>query len=62
MLNQLKPDIRKLLELTRKMENYDATLAAYQAAGKPIQPKPAGEAERKRMGLEAIHLRSKWGI
>lgn len=36
MLNELQPDLRRLLDLTRKMENYDATLAAARGAGKPI--------------------------
>jgi hypothetical protein len=41
MLNELQPDVRKLLDLARKMENFDATLAAARAAGKPIEPAEA---------------------
>jgi len=28
MLNELQPDLRELLNLVRKVENFDATLAA----------------------------------
>lgn len=62
MLNELQPDLRKLLDLVRKIENFDATVAAARAAGKPIDPTQSALAERKRMGLEAAHLREKWGI
>jgi hypothetical protein len=62
MLNHLQPDMRRLLELARKMENFDATLAAMQAAGKPIEPGSEAHDERKRMELESIHLREKWAI
>lgn len=60
MLNDLQSDIRKLLELARKMENYDATLAAYRAIGKPIEPEPTAIDERKRIQLESMKLREKW--
>lgn len=30
MLNELQPDLRELLDLVRKVENFDATLAASQ--------------------------------
>lgn len=33
-LNHLQDDIAEMLDLTRKIENYDATLAAMQAAGR----------------------------
>ena len=62
MLNELQPDVRKLLDLVRKMENFDATLAAAYNAGNPIEPTQAAHDERKRMELEAMHLREKWSI
>ncbi|MYM92603.1 hypothetical protein [Duganella vulcania] len=62
MLNQLQPDLRRLLDLTRKMENFDATLAAARTAGKPIDPKQPALDERRRMEQEATHLRAKWDI
>ena len=62
MLNELQPDVRKLIDLARKMENFDATLAAVRSAGKPIEPAPAALGERKRMELEYKHLREKWSI
>lgn len=62
MLNELQPDLRRLLDLTRKMENYDATLAAARGAGKPIEPEQPAVEERKRMELESMHLREKWHI
>ena len=40
MLNELQPDMRELLDLVRKVENFDATVAASQMAGKPINPAP----------------------
>jgi len=62
MLNQLQPDLRRLLDLTRKIENFDATLAAASAAGKPIEPGEEAYKERKRMEQESLHLREKWAI
>ena len=62
MLNQLQPDVRRLLDLVRKMENFDATLAAAREAGKPIEPTNDAYTERKRMELEATHLRDKWSF
>lgn len=62
MLNQLLPDLRRLLDLTRQMENFDATLAAASAAGKPIDPSQQAYDERSRMQQEAMHLRGKWSI
>lgn len=62
MLNELQPDVRKLLDLARKMENFDATLAAARAAGKPIQPAQEALNERERMEQESMHLRKKWAI
>lgn len=62
MLQDLQPDIRQLLTLTRKMATYDATIAASQLTDKPIQPLPAAVAERKRQEQEALHLQLKWGL
>ena len=62
MLNELQPDVRKLLDLVRKMENFDATLAANGGGSTPIKPTQAAYDERKRMELEAMHLRDKWSI
>jgi hypothetical protein len=62
MLNYLQSDIRKLLDLVRRMENFDATIAASQAASKAIQPEQTALDERKRMEREALHLREKWAI
>lgn len=38
MLNEVQPDLRELLDLVRKGENFDATLAALHMAGKAIEP------------------------
>lgn len=62
MLNQLQSDLRRLLELTRKMENFDATLAVARDMGKPIIPDQAALDKHKRMGIEAVELRAKWDI
>ncbi len=62
MLNELQPDMRKLLDLARKMENFDATLSAARSVGKPIEPALAALDERKRMELESKYLREKWSI
>lgn len=62
MLNELQPDIRKLLDLSRKMAHFDATLAVARSAGKPIEQAPAALDERKRMEFESKHLREKWSI
>lgn len=62
MLNELQPDMRKLLDLARKMENFDATTAAARSAGKPMEPAPAAYDERERMEMESKHLREKWSI
>ncbi|WP_426211101.1 hypothetical protein [Massilia sp. TWP1-3-3] len=62
MLNELQPDVRKLLDLMRKMENFDATLGASRAAGMLIEPGPAAFDERKRMEPLSKHLREKWSI
>lgn len=62
MLNFLQGDIRKLLDLVRRIENFDATIAAASAAGKPIEPEQSAYDERKRMEQEVMHLREKWAI
>lgn len=62
MLNELQPDIRKLLDLVRRMENFDASVAAAALAGKPIEVMESARAERRRMGTEAADLRIKWSI
>lgn len=48
MLNELQPDLRELLDLVRKVENFDATVAAARAVGKPIDPTPDAQEARKR--------------
>ncbi|MBD8531696.1 MULTISPECIES: hypothetical protein [unclassified Massilia] len=62
MLNELQPDLRELLDLVRKLENFDATLAASQMAGKPIEPAEGAYEERKRYEQRIIYLRNKWAI
>jgi len=62
MLNELLPDVRKLLHLVRKLENFDATVAAARAAGEAIEPEQSALDERKRIEKESVYLREKWGI
>lgn len=62
MLNELQPDLRELLELVAKRENFDATLAASRSAGKPIEPAQSAYDERKRVEQRIAHLRDKWSI
>lgn len=62
MLNELQPDLRELLDLVRKVENYDATLAAARAAGKPIDPTADAVEARHRNGQRIGALRDKWAI
>lgn len=62
MLNELQPDMRELPDLMRKAENFDATLAAARAAGKPIEPEQSAYDERKRVEQRIAHLRDKWSI
>jgi hypothetical protein len=62
MLNELQPDVRELLDLVRKIENFDATLAASQMAGKPISPAPDAYELRKRNEQRIVQLRDKWAI
>lgn len=61
-LNYLQGDIAEMLDLTRKIENYDATLPAMQAAGKPIEPVETAHFERRQRGERLAYLRDKWGI
>lgn len=62
MLDQLQPDIREMLDLARKIENYDATLTAMRSAGKAIEPGDAAHQERRRREHQLTALRDKWGI
>lgn len=62
MLNELQPDLRELLDLVRKVENFDATLAASQMAGSPINPAPGAYEQRKRNEQRIVELRDKWAI
>lgn len=60
MLNELQPDLRELLDLVAKRENFDATLAAARSAGKPIEPEQSAYDERKRVDHRIAQLRDKW--
>lgn len=62
MLNELQPDLRELLELVRKTENFDATVAAARAAGRPIEPTPEAQHARQRNEQRISQLREKWSI
>ena len=62
MLNELQPDLRELLDLVRKVENFDATVAAARAAGKPIEPTPEALDSRRRNEQRIVFLRDKWAI
>lgn len=62
MLNELQPDLRQLIKLVQKVENYDATLAAMRSAGKPIEPEPKAREERRLNEQRIIAIREKWGI
>ena len=62
MLNELQPDLRELLDLVRKVENFDATLAASQMAGKAIEPTQDAYDQRKRHEQRIVQLRDKWAI
>lgn len=60
MLNELQPDLRELLDLVRKVENFDATLAVSQLSGKPITPAPGAYEQRSRNEQRIVQLRDKW--
>ncbi len=62
MLNELLPDIRNLLDLTRRIENFDATVIAARMHGNAIDVASSALDERHRMTQEAAKLRVKWGI
>ena len=62
MLSELIPDLRELLDLTRKAENFDATLATRQQLGQPIEPTADARTERARMSERIVQLKIKWGI
>jgi len=62
LLNNLKTDISEMIDLAQKIENYDATLAASQTMGKPIEPGEAAHAERRLRGERLADLRIKWGV
>lgn len=62
MLNELQPDIRKMIELARKLENYDATLAAMRVAGTPIEESDASHAQRRQQEQQLMALQDKWGV
>ena len=62
MLSELIPDLRELIDLTRKAENFDATLAAHQQLGKPIEPAAHALVDRARLGERIVQLTMKWGI
>lgn len=52
--------MRKLRDLVRMMEDFNATLAAARNAGNLIEPAQAAHDERKRMDLENMQHRKKW--
>jgi len=62
MLDHLKPDMQELIDLVRQAENYDATLAASQLAGKPINLGTGAADERRRKGERTNSLRAEWNI
>ncbi len=62
MLNELQPDIRELMDLVRQAENFDATMAASRAAGKPIEPQQSAYDERERKTQRIHQIRAKWAI
>lgn len=62
MLDQPRPDPRELIDLVRQAENYDATVAAAQLAGRPIDLGAGAADERHRKGMRIEQLRAKWNI
>jgi len=62
MLEDLLPDIRTLLDLTRRIEQFDATILACSVHGQPIKVSPEELEERHEMMTQASRLKSKWGI
>lgn len=62
MLNFLQADIREMLDLAKRIENFDATLATASAAGQPIEPTPGAYDARKLNERRLIELRGKWDV
>ncbi|RYF46548.1 MAG: hypothetical protein EOO38_13900 [Cytophagaceae bacterium] len=62
MLNSIQADIREMLDLAKRIENFDATLAAANVAGQPIEPTPDSYDTRKHHERRLIELRSKWDV
>lgn len=62
LLDSLKNEISEMIDLAQKIENYDATVAASQTLGKPIEPADAACVERRRRGARLAELRIKWGV
>lgn len=62
MLDDLLPDFRTLLDLTRRIENFDATILACSMHGQPIKVTPAELDERHEMMTKTSRLKAKWGI
>jgi hypothetical protein len=62
MLDDLLPDLRMLLELTRRIENFDATILACSIHGQPIKVTPDELDERHEMMTRASRIKAKWGI
>jgi hypothetical protein len=62
MLNSIQADIREMLDLAKRIENFDATLAAANAAGQPIEPTPDAYDTRKHRERRLLELRSKWDV
>ena len=59
MVDQLQPDIRKLITLVRQAEKYDATVAAAQLTGKPVELSAGATDEIRRKGQSVAQLCTK---
>lgn len=62
LLDSLKNEITEMIDLAQRIENYDATVAASQMLGKPIEPADAAHVERRCRGERLAELRVKWGV
>lgn len=62
MLDELLPDLRILLDLIRRIENFDATIIACSHHRHPIKVTPGELEERHHMMTKASRLKAKWGI
>jgi hypothetical protein len=62
MLDELLTDLRTLLDLTRRIENFDATIIACSIHGQPVKVTPEELDERHDMMTKASRLKAKWGI